>query len=308
MKKFIYVGLLLLGFYSCTVENEVLNEGVQETNLSYEYDTCGELTQYQFGDAGVVSLWTTDEKLFVEFKARPGSKLVQSRISFFRKYQQDFPSSGMFPPGKIDNHRTHKGNVTSYTYEFPLSDFECSIYNIVPWAIFSGGGNQSTNFAGDIPGGQGNWSYFEYCINYCTEPPLPFCRTAFMLGDTPFESLGLQEEVWGWAEIYDVEIDGYEKTFPLYADAFGNDLNVGQEVGEVHITYNQETGDVLVTINLFVHYLTEVNIYFDDNEAPTSSSPGDYGFYDAYPEGSYSFYSSNGNFWIIVHGEVCLWY
>lgn len=307
MKKLIYLGLLFLGTASCTVEPEELNEGVQETNLSYEYDTCGEMTEQDFGDAGSLRMWTEDEILYVEFTAHPGRKLVQSRISFFRKYDHNFPENGMFPPGKIDNHRIHKGKTTTYIYEFPLSDFECALYNIVPWAVFTGGG---THYAGDIPGGLGNWSYFEYCINYCTEPPppLPFCRTSFMRGNTTFESMGLHEEVWGWAEIFDVELDGYEKTLPFYADAFDNDLSVGQEVGEVNITYTPETGEVMVTINLFVHYLTEVNIYFDDNEAPTSSSPGDYGFHQFYPEGSYSFYSSNGNFWIIVQGEVCLWY
>lgn len=310
MKKIISVGLLLVGMAACTVENEELNEGVQEINLSYEYDTCGELTEQHFGDAGSVRLWTDDETLYVEFKANPGSKLVQSRISFFQKYDRDFHGNEMFPPGEIDNHRLHKGKTTSYTYEFPVSQFECGLYNIIPWAIFSGGGRNNSNFAGDISGGRGNWSYFEYCINYCQEPPtLAFCKTAFLLGDTTFESLGLQEEVWGWAEIYDVEVDGYEKTFPFYADAYNNDLITGEEVGEVHITYNEETGEVLVYIDLFELYIKEVNIYFSDDEAPSSSSPGDYGFYDnVHREEPYRFESSNGNFWIIVQGEVCLWY
>jgi hypothetical protein len=63
----------------------------------------------------------------------------------------------------------------------------------------------------------------------------------------------------------------------------------GFEEGVVTITYDQQTGKVEVEIELFENYLVETNIYFDDEEQPWSSSPGDYGFTDQYPEAPYTF-------------------
>jgi hypothetical protein len=50
-----------------------------------------------------------------------------------------------------------------------------------------------------------------------------FCRTAFMVGNTTFSSLGLTEEVWGWAHYFDVE-DGNSQSFAFYTEAYNDDL------------------------------------------------------------------------------------
>lgn len=306
MKKSIFFSLLIINLASCTTDYDLSGNEPQEMNLSFEYETCGEQALYNFGSAGTVTTRTDQENLYVEIRANPGSSLVQSRVSLIKKYSADFPLTGNFPPGQLDNHFQSRGKINSYTYTFPLNSFDCGLYNIVPWATFTGSG-RGANYAGDLPGGNGNWNYLEYCINYCPDIPLPFCRTGFMAGNTSFSSLGLTEEVWGWAHYFDAE-EGNSQTFRFFTEAYHNDLEAGYEEGVVTITYNDETGEVEIEIDILETYLVEAHIYFDDDEPPWSSSPGDYGFTDLTPESPYTFNSDDGKFWIIVNGMVCEWY
>jgi len=138
--------------------------------------------------------------------------------------------------------------------------------------------------------------------------PPSSCETAYMFGDTEFYDLELKGNNWGWAEYFelsDLENGIYSST--LYAAAAQNDLNKGFPAGEVHITI--EGTNVKVNIQLIEGCtLGNTHVYLSD-EVPTKSSPGQYGNTHSNVGGKLnSFhlqYSGDGNFWIIVHVEVC---
>jgi hypothetical protein len=96
MKKYVFFSFLTLCLFACTVDEETQTNEVQEANLSFEYETCGEQATYNFGSAGVVNTWTDDENLYVEFSANPGRSLVQSRVSLIQNILSDFPVDGTF--------------------------------------------------------------------------------------------------------------------------------------------------------------------------------------------------------------------
>jgi len=130
------------------------------------------------------------------------------------------------------------------------------------------------------------------------------CETAFMVGDTTFWSLDINNARWGWAEhIMDGDLPF---TADFYAGAGQNMLNKGEKVGTVSVTM---VGDqVSVVINLMPGVDINVShIYFSDSAAPTTNAPGQYGNTDNDPSSGkvYNFTSTDGDFWLIVHAEVC---
>ncbi|QED36489.1 hypothetical protein FK178_01605 [Antarcticibacterium arcticum] len=130
------------------------------------------------------------------------------------------------------------------------------------------------------------------------------CETAFMVGDTSFWDLDINNARWGWAE--HIMAGDLPFTADFYAGAGQNDLNKGEKVGTVSVT---RTGDnVAVVINLMAGVDINVShIYFSDTAAPTTNAPGQYGNTDDNPASGkvYNFTSTDGDFWLVVHAEVC---
>lgn len=137
-----------------------------------------------------------------------------------------------------------------------------------------------------------------------TEADLKNCETAFMVGDNTLISLDLGNKRWGWAEYFD-EADG-TYYFPIYAGAGQNDLTKGTEVGEVTLTV--AGSNVTVVIDLFSGVdANKSHVYLND-AVPTTTAPGQYGEDSGSFDDEYSYdltYSGDGDFWLIVHLEVC---
>jgi len=141
-----------------------------------------------------------------------------------------------------------------------------------------------------------------------TPPSLKNCETAFMMGNTTLISLNLGNKRWGWAEYFDAADGTY--THDIYAGAGQNDISKGTLVGQAKIIVAGGDVQVEITLNAGVT-ANETHIYFSDNNTPTTTAPGQYGFTDETDfTGTKTFdfsssYGGDGDFWIIVHLEVC---
>jgi hypothetical protein len=144
----------------------------------------------------------------------------------------------------------------------------------------------------------------DYCDDDYTD--LKNCETAFMVGNRTLISLDLGDKRWGWAEYFEGENGVY--VHDVYAGAGQNDLSKGTLVGQVTLTVS--AGNVAVKYMVNSGVINNVtHIYFSDDNAPTTTAPGQYGNTDnADYTGSKTWnfnYSNDGDFWIIVHSEVC---
>jgi len=141
-----------------------------------------------------------------------------------------------------------------------------------------------------------------------TPTPLKNCETAFMEGNNTLISMDLGNKRWGWAEYFDAADGTY--THDIYAGAGQNDINKGTLVGQVKIIVAGGDVHVEITLDAGVN-ANETHIYFSDDNAPTTTAPGQYGFTDHTDfTGTKTFdfsssYGGDGDFWIIVHLEVC---
>ena len=130
------------------------------------------------------------------------------------------------------------------------------------------------------------------------------CETAFMVGDRTFISLGLTNSRWGWAEfVTEAELP---ITADLYAAAGQNVLSKGWLAGTVTITRDGAAVHVTIDTEDDDVTLNETHIYVSTT-APGTIAPGQYGMTDENPESGkqYSFGGISGDFWVIVHAEVC---
>jgi len=141
-----------------------------------------------------------------------------------------------------------------------------------------------------------------------TPPSLKKCETAFMMGNNTLISLNLGNKRWGWAEYFDAADGSY--THDIYAGAGQNDISKGTLVGQAKIIVAGGDVHVEITLNPGVT-ANDTHIYFSDDNPPTTTAPGQYGFnYDTDYTGTKTFdfsssYGGDGDFWIIVHLEVC---
>jgi len=145
----------------------------------------------------------------------------------------------------------------------------------------------------------------DFCDND-TPTELEDCETAFMVANTTLVSLNLGNNRWGWAE----DFDGANGTYvhDLYAGAGQNDLTKGTKVGTVTLTVTSSNVAVRIDLNSGV-FANVTHIYFSDNNAPTTTAPGQYGNtnetdFTGSRTSNFS-YSGDGDFWLIVHAEVC---
>ena len=137
------------------------------------------------------------------------------------------------------------------------------------------------------------------------ETDLDTCETAFMVGNYTFQDLEFGNNRWGWALNFDGDDGTYE--YPIYAAAGKNDTDKGFLVGVV--TLQVEGVEIEVDIDLCDGAdATEGHLYFDDDDAPTKTAPGQFGVYIAAFDDDFSWdtqYSGDGDFWLVVHLDVC---
>ena len=144
--------------------------------------------------------------------------------------------------------------------------------------------------------------------NNCDEEEcdeLKSCETARMYGNHTFvtdeDELSIGS-LWGWAQKM-TEGDG-EYKFPFWAAAGQNDTSKGYLVGYVYV--NVDGSDVEVSIDVCEDVELNVSHIYISNDKPTNTAPGSYGNTDDDPEDEKTYdFDIDGDFWLIVHAEVC---
>ncbi|MFO7719720.1 MAG: hypothetical protein R6W85_04680 [Gillisia sp.] len=137
------------------------------------------------------------------------------------------------------------------------------------------------------------------------ETDLDTCETAFMVGNYTLQDLELGNNRWGWALNFDGANGTYE--YPIYAGAGKNVLEKGTLVGFVTLTVSGDTVDVDIDLCDGAD-ARGGHLYFDDDDAPTTTAPGQFGYDLPAFDDDYSWdtqYSGDGDFWLVVHLDVC---
>ena len=140
------------------------------------------------------------------------------------------------------------------------------------------------------------------------ETDLDTCETAFMVGNYTLQDLELGNNRWGWALNFDGANGTYE--YNIYAGAGKNVIEKGTLVGVVTLMVSGD--NVEVDIDLCDGaYATGGHLYFDDDDAPTTTAPGQFGYDLPAFDDDFSWstdddeYSGDGDFWLVVHLDVC---
>ncbi|MEP6262932.1 MAG: hypothetical protein ABJ092_15255 [Gillisia sp.] len=305
MKKLIYLGAFLFVAFSCSVED--VNTDVQEKNLEtlVVEEMCGDVVTKNYdNDLGYVEVTNSATTLYVKVTSNVAGALMNSRFAWSEDFAGFESNNGTLPPAKMDEKMDEHG-VTTFTYQVPLSEITTDCILIAVRSIFKA--NQGEHWVGDFTAGQAEWKYFEYCIQTCPPPPpVMICETAFMFGNKTFYGAGSLNigNNWGWALYYTGGEGSFSKT--LWAGAGKNNTSKATAVGTVTTTISGN--DVTVRIDMAPGYedaLNVTHIYFS-SVAPTTAAPGQYGNTDDNPyDGKEYPFVRNGNFYLIVHAEVC---
>lgn len=150
-----------------------------------------------------------------------------------------------------------------------------------------------------------------------TTPPgevVTKCETAYMEGNIRFDDpqLDLGSNNWGWAHFEDDLID--QESYKIWAAAGRYDTDAGFYVGDVFVTVTPTEDptdgnavDVQIALDVFDGNEFElVHVYFSDDK-PVTHAPGSYDYsFDPSEDGLvYDLVDDDGDFWLIVHAEVC---
>ena len=126
------------------------------------------------------------------------------------------------------------------------------------------------------------------------------CETAYMVGDNELNDLGYRGNNWGWAEHFTNEGDD-NYVYMIYAGAGQNDISRGDHVGNVTLTADGNNFTIVVDYFDGVD-VNDFHVYIG-NDIPDSRAPGQFDNQD--DSMSYQFTDADGDFWFIVHAEVC---
>ncbi len=310
MKKLMYLMLLAVGVTSCSVENAEQNEeGIQEINLLTYGDpentsvACGATVTWPFGtmahgyvEAKIVAIFDVDY-LSVQIIAGPEKSYNQSRVEVATEAAYFPLKGGGLPPGQIQE----RNNDDNSPYLFPLSLFgtDCEIF-IAAWAIITPGGSEADHWAGNLEfvmGKPNKGLYFAYCFECEQDDPGDICESAYMATSTTINTwygvVANTNTNWGWYYHYTGGTNGDDVTFPLYAAAGQNILSKGTHVGNVTVNSLGETNVVMFT----GYSYSNLHVFVSDSRPPKRPAPGQFK--------NYSETMVDGNFYIIVHAEVC---
>ena len=169
MKK-IYLLMVFIAFSSCSVDHDESFEtdAFEELNAVVDVTGC-EVQKYSFNDVGSVEVINDQDFLYISIVADEMYHLSQINLHIVDS-EENFPvvGRGNLPPGKMEYKESFDPAVDNYTWKFPLSDYSGCIY-IATQSRFINNIGSYAYWAGNISGGKGNWSYFEYCIQTCQE-------------------------------------------------------------------------------------------------------------------------------------------
>ncbi|MCI5125000.1 MAG: hypothetical protein D3925_11125, partial [Candidatus Electrothrix sp. AR5] len=133
------------------------------------------------------------------------------------------------------------------------------------------------------------------------------CEGAFAYGSEELSSF-LETRKWGW-QLSTEENDNYDT--PIYAGAGGNSLEKAVHVGDLHISYQEDT--LTVSYTLFDDFmLSETHLYVGDRDVSTAA-PGQYGnshrnLFNAYKdqyEIDVSSYAGS-RLYVVAYAEACV--
>lgn len=133
------------------------------------------------------------------------------------------------------------------------------------------------------------------------------CETAFRYGDISFiNDIGFNSNRWGWAAEYSGTTGSVTEN--LYAGAGQEDTSKGYLAGTVTVSWTAD--EVTFTVDLANGVsINEVHIFFNEDNLPSKSAPGQYGFEDESPADGKEYVfdraEDDGNFYVIFHAEVC---
>lgn len=303
MKKLIYLMLLAVGVTSCSKEeimtNDLLEKNMEVVGLELtEEVACGESVIWPFGtmDHGWVEAKIDGDNLSVQIFAGPGKSYNQSRVEVATEVAYFPLKGGGLPPGQIQDRNTDDNSP----YLFPLSLFgtDCEIF-IAAWAIITPGGSMADQWAGDMEFVEGNPNrglYFSYCFDCQQDDPVDICESAYMATLTTLNSWFNERPTnqnWGWYYEYTGGEIGAPVTFPLYAAAGLNDTHKGTHVGDVTV-YNDGTVNVVMKAG---YSYSNLHVFVSDTKPNKRPAQG---LFKNYAE-----VNVDGNFYIIVHAEVC---
>lgn len=314
MKKIIYLFsaiLLLFTFSSCDEQFEVQNPESIDSQITVNKNSqikltpttltksqimdmsCGEptiMTLYagQYMDVGTVTVSNDENNLYVTYEVTGEWWLNETHLYV--------GCEGTTPPlnksenpviGDFPFHGEH-GNVKNYSFEIPLSEFDCATdcfvisthatvvkldneENIIQDETAFGCGDDSTPFPGK------RWGcYFDYCLEDCEDD----CIDAFgRKNSEPFRtclSMNIDgNNKWGWSNKLPYY---FLNTYPDYGLEIYS--NIGD--GDCDITGNNYLGFVVITpadngaeiniqymLNTNSQYeISEVNLYVGPKENP----------------------------------------
>jgi hypothetical protein len=223
--------------------------------VSYEEPDAGKdchvMMAGQHIAAGEACLQVEGENMLVTYETADGWELVEAHL-WAGLNLAEMPQSKAGNP-KIGNFPHLSGSIPgadSHTFTVPLSVFggvePCDVTGLLAAHAAlrkdRGDGTYQTE-TGWLEGGliadKGSWamnsSVFFTCPAVPEPPPVEVvrtCETAYALGDKTFKDI-LDSPRWGWQITVPA---GSTMTQPIYAAAGGNDINKGEEVGELEVS------------------------------------------------------------------------
>lgn len=270
--KNVILPIVLIFLSSCSVEKDEINESqilVSNLNAIVEIEGC-EVESYNFDNVGKIEVTNDTEKLYITIAATSENfDLVNSKLHIAIS-ESDFPTVGRgnLPPSKMEYNMDFESNVRSHTFEFPLDDFEGCIY-IASQSTFSNGEDLITSWVGDINLKNGNWSYFQYCIQEC----IPTCEDlytgpAFLTGSITYNeakatisgveaatkllyaNLIIQTGEYFGSGLYDPT--RYSPSITSLVSLFNSELNEPFETYDLKTTFSYGDDECAGTIDLII--------------------------------------------------------
>lgn len=317
MKKIILLILIAFTVISCSDESATNNNESDNSISRGTYSECDpievDIMAGQSIYAGSISVENDLTNLYVTYTTTTNWFLKEVHL-YVGTYAGIPSKNGNPTPGKFPYKASFSASKSTHTFTIPLSNIVRDANGCMYIAahsslkkVVNGTTVQTeTGWAGDLDFPGANWAtYFQYCTRTC-EPELEAtCETAFMFGNTTFNSLQIGQR-WGWANQFTNVADG-TYTFNLYTGAGQNNLNNGFLIGTVSVTVAGTNVNVTYNLTSDGYVITSTHVYLSD-AIPTTTAPGLYGNQHTLNSTSDSYnltYSGDGSFWLVAHAVVC---
>lgn len=172
------IAVLALG--SLIPTNNISSRGLNETANALE-PFCGNPTTVRLlteknVDAGTVTVTNGETTLFVKVTTKPNYKLTATHLSVANALSGILVTSKKNPiPGQFP-YQTKHNNVSTFTYEIPLTGLNSTVYVAAHADVLKTGATKTEGAWGEgtpfVPGKRSWGMYFMYTIQPCNEPPV----------------------------------------------------------------------------------------------------------------------------------------